>query len=115
MGWYKTKAWIAYDGIGGNGNDYCSHPAYAGYDHYTDINGSQTFKPGYLISWDSGQYGHVAVIEDVIGDNVIISEAWVTNPAIGHQIIRTISKKDLITYSGTKEFICTIDLSSGRD
>lgn len=115
MGWYKTRAWMLNDGVGGNGGDYCSSAAYAGYDHYTDTSNPMTFRPGYLISWASGEYGHVAVIEEVIGDRITISEAWRTNPGIGHQTIRTLSKQDLITYQGKKQFICTIDLSSGRD
>jgi len=121
MGWYKTQVYEMYDGNGGNGNDYCYYTAYNGYTHHWDPNEEGAIKPGNIISWDSytpaygASYGHVAVIEDVIGDTIIYSEAWISNPSTGHISISTVTKSELISYYGGKDFICTIDLSTGRD
>lgn len=47
---------------GGNGGDFCKASDYAQFDKVYDVN---KLKPGMVISWSGGTYGHVAIIEDV--------------------------------------------------
>lgn len=47
---------------GGNGGDFCKAADYAQFDKVYDVN---KLKPGMVISWSGGTYGHVAIIEDV--------------------------------------------------
>lgn len=58
----------------GNGNTYCSS---ANYDKNKFQSSTDYTKPqaGAIVSWASGQYGHVAVVENVSGNTVTISEA----------------------------------------
>ena len=115
MNWKKPLSWIRNDGNGGNGGDYCWHNGYSGFTHYWNYDDPQALQPGFIISWTKrGGYGHVAVIEDVNGDTITISEAWISNPNPGHQTIRNVSRASLRNYNTGYRFACTIDLSSGR-
>ena len=56
----------------GNGNTYCRSS-----DAKKFVNSTDSKKPqqGAIVSWSSGKYGHVAIVENVEGDTVTISEA----------------------------------------
>ena len=117
MGYTETDAVRNADYNGGNGGDYCYSEAYKDYKHYWNIDEPGALKPGNLISWDTdnpGGYGHVAVIENVQGDQVTISEAWASNSGPGHQSRSTYNKSGLATKGGNSYYNylhCTIDLS----
>lgn len=117
MGYTETDAVRNADYNGGNGGDYCYSEAYKDYKHYWNIDEPGALKPGNLISWDTdnpGGYGHVAVIENVQGEQVTISEAWASNSGPGHQSRSTYNKSSLATKGGNDYYNylhCTIDLS----
>ena len=67
----KLNNGASWDG-GGNGGDFCYSASAKNFQTSTDYKAA---KPGALVSWGGGSYGHVAVVESVIGDNITISEA----------------------------------------
>jgi len=53
------------------------------YDLVTDLPRGSEPLPNSLAVWDYGEYGHVAFVEEVNGDNITISEANWANPPNG--------------------------------
>ena len=58
-----------------NGGDFCD---VADAKRFVINNDVTSPKPGSLVVWKSNSYGHVGVIESVNGDNVTISEAYIS-------------------------------------
>lgn len=58
----------------GNGGTYCDSVNWDMYNFEVSYDYTKP-KPGAIISWKSGPYGHVAVVESVQGNTVTISEA----------------------------------------
>lgn len=56
----------------GNGSTYCQSSDAKKFVNSTDFKKPQQ---GAIVSWSSGKYGHVAIVENVEGDVVTISEA----------------------------------------
>lgn len=73
----KQKLLASIEKTSGNGQDWYSNPDSSFFNKSNNINDA---KPGAIVSWSKGQYGHVAIVENVYEKEgttyVTISEGW---------------------------------------
>lgn len=73
----KQKLLASIEKTSGNGQDWYNNPDSSIFNKSTNINDA---KPGAIVSWSKGQYGHVAIVESVYEKEgttyVTISEGW---------------------------------------
>lgn len=86
-----------YVGIGGNGGQFCANAPAAG---YTKINwrNIDSIEPASYISWQYGEYGHIAIVESVKRDDsgkvveIKISEGAINFYNTGNNITKSINE-----------------------